>query len=194
MAAEILAADLASQAVIDYSVLQSLSSVPNLFQETFKVVNERVGAMQRVRSLPQLEAAQIEEFSRAAHGLKSGVCMIGCNRLALLCHQMGTCDLLLLALQVVDMLLAHLNRGAELCSSQGEYQNIPHLIHLYDHALPQVLQVPGCEPLSARDALMIVAGDHDAAQDVLEGLAHGAHDTYRIKTSAKTAHVVVLHC
>jgi hypothetical protein len=52
-------------------------------------MHQRVTAMQELRQQAQLTPEQLRFFGEHAHGLKSGVCMIGCNRLALVCHKLG---------------------------------------------------------------------------------------------------------
>ena len=54
-------------------------------------MHQRVTAMQELRQQAQLLPEQLRLFGEHAHGLKSGVCMIGCNRLALVCHKLGAC-------------------------------------------------------------------------------------------------------
>ncbi|EDQ91481.1 uncharacterized protein MONBRDRAFT_6298 [Monosiga brevicollis MX1] len=89
MAEAVLAQDPQALVVLDHSVLETLESVPNLYQEAMKVIHEKIAAMQALRSQPTLNGEQMQEFGDLAHGLKSGTCMIGCVRLAHVCNQLG---------------------------------------------------------------------------------------------------------
>ena len=47
---------------------------------------------QAIREQPEITQEMLHTFGDLAHGLKSGICMIGCDRLALLCSKIGDCD------------------------------------------------------------------------------------------------------
>jgi HPt (histidine-containing phosphotransfer) domain-containing protein len=91
----ILATSALHIAIIDYVALDALKGVPNLYQETLKVVQDKIGRMQQLRTQAELTSANLKVFGDLAHGLKSGICMIGCTRLAHVCYQLGTVLLLI---------------------------------------------------------------------------------------------------
>lgn len=69
-----------------------------------------------IRSQPQLTAELLHSFGDEAHGLKSGISMIGCRRLALLCYKL------------------------ELYGQTGTHQNAQAVVTLYDTYMPTILQ------------------------------------------------------
>ena len=71
---------------------------------------------QGIRSQPQLTAELLHSFGDEAHGLKSGISMIGCRRLALLCYKL------------------------ELYGQTGTHQNAQAVVTLYDTYMPTILQ------------------------------------------------------
>eukprot|EP00039_Didymoeca_costata_P021954 m.3324 g.3324 ORF g.3324 m.3324 type:complete len:132 (-) comp2740_c0_seq1:135-530(-) len=86
---QILAQDLYSEDVLDTNQFDLIkASVPDLMPQVEKVVNERIAAMQGIRSQQQFTLEMLNDFGGNAHALKSGVSMIGCKRLALLCYKL----------------------------------------------------------------------------------------------------------
>jgi hypothetical protein len=49
----------------------------------------RAHLLQQLRAQPSLSYEQFHQFGDLAHGLKSGLCMIGCSRISLICYKMG---------------------------------------------------------------------------------------------------------
>lgn len=45
--------------------------------------------VQEIRQLEEISPEQLHKFGELGHALKSGICMIGCERLALLCNKIG---------------------------------------------------------------------------------------------------------
>eukprot|EP00045_Choanoeca_perplexa_P002214 m.23467 g.23467 ORF g.23467 m.23467 type:complete len:130 (-) comp11386_c0_seq1:737-1126(-) len=112
----ILATNAQHVAIIDYTALNALKGVPNLYEETLKVVQDKIGRMQQLRTQAELTSDNLKAFGDLAHGLKSGICMIGCTRLAHVCHQL------------------------ELLGRSENISNAETLVTLYDQVLPGVLQ------------------------------------------------------
>lgn len=81
-----------AEVLVDTELLASLASIPDLYQETVKLVNEQITRMHTLRSQSQLSAQQVEEFGDLAHRLKSGMCMVGARRLSLVCNKLGWLD------------------------------------------------------------------------------------------------------
>lgn len=88
-AEQALATPLDDALVLDMAQLQPIAGIPGLYDEATRVVTERMTAMSEMRQQPAWSATELTQFSEHAHALKSGICMLGCARLALLCNKIG---------------------------------------------------------------------------------------------------------
>jgi hypothetical protein len=72
------------------NIFGGVLGIPGLYEQAAKVITEKLTAMQELRMQPTLTYEQLHAFGDLAHSMKSGVCMIGLARLALLCGKLGT--------------------------------------------------------------------------------------------------------
>lgn len=112
----ILAQDFESTPLIDLVVFNGVKAIPGLMEQVVSSVNKSLAQMQQLRQQPQFTLEMLNQFGELAHGLKSGICMIGCARLALLCSKI------------------------EVCGRNGNYQSGENLIGLFDAYMPTILQ------------------------------------------------------
>jgi len=88
-AALALATPLEDALLLDMAQLAPIAGIPGLYDEAVRVVGDHMQHMAGMRQQPAWSAPELLEFSEHAHALKSGICMLGCARLALLCHKIG---------------------------------------------------------------------------------------------------------
>eukprot|EP00729_Bicosta_minor_P013545 gene13545-474_t len=113
---QILAKDLNSEPVLDLAVFATVKAIPGIQAEIESTVNQRLQALQGIRAQPQITTELLQMFGDQAHGLKSGISMIGCRRLGLLCYKI------------------------ELYGQAGKHQSGQVAFGTYDTAMPIVLQ------------------------------------------------------
>jgi hypothetical protein len=90
MEAAALHADLEATPLLDQGQLEEIAGIPGLLAEVHKLVQEKGGAMAGMRAACEgWGPEELKAFSFLAHSMKSGICMVGGARLALLCHKLG---------------------------------------------------------------------------------------------------------
>eukprot|EP00043_Microstomoeca_roanoka_P007545 m.72661 g.72661 ORF g.72661 m.72661 type:complete len:130 (-) comp13865_c0_seq2:729-1118(-) len=114
-AAQVLSADLQSVPLLDESILAQVRDIPGLFDEIVKSVQEKITKLQMLRHEPAFTQETLKTFGDTAHSLKSGMSVVGCSRLSVLCYKI------------------------ELLGRPGPYRNAQRLVALYDaHMMPVV--------------------------------------------------------
>eukprot|EP00043_Microstomoeca_roanoka_P007543 m.72652 g.72652 ORF g.72652 m.72652 type:complete len:163 (-) comp13865_c0_seq1:917-1405(-) len=88
-AAQVLSADLQSVPLLDESILAQVRDIPGLFDEIVKSVQEKITKLQMLRHEPAFTQETLKTFGDTAHSLKSGMSVVGCSRLSVLCYKIG---------------------------------------------------------------------------------------------------------
>lgn len=90
-----VAVDLETTPLIDEDLFCQIKDIPDIFSDIVESVQEKITILQQLRHEPVFTDRTLKSFSDAAHSLKSGMSVVGCTRLALLCGKIGMlCDFL----------------------------------------------------------------------------------------------------
>eukprot|EP00038_Savillea_parva_P001049 m.100938 g.100938 ORF g.100938 m.100938 type:complete len:114 (-) comp10368_c0_seq3:59-400(-) len=89
MEPEAIHAELDAAQVVDRSIFDGVRAIPGLMDTVVEQVDANLTEMNAIRNQPEISPEQLHKFGELGHALKSGICMIGCERLALLCNKIG---------------------------------------------------------------------------------------------------------
>ena len=87
----ILQTNLGDVPLIDEEIFAQVQGIPDLFGDIVKSVQEKITKLQVLRHQEQITPDHLKEFGDTAHSLKSGMAVVGCQRLASLCYKIGLC-------------------------------------------------------------------------------------------------------
>eukprot|EP00038_Savillea_parva_P001048 m.100933 g.100933 ORF g.100933 m.100933 type:complete len:130 (-) comp10368_c0_seq2:192-581(-) len=126
MEPEAIHAELDAAQVVDRSIFDGVRAIPGLMDTVVEQVDANLTEMNAIRNQPEISPEQLHKFGELGHALKSGICMIGCERLALLCNKI------------------------ELFGREGQHQNPEALIWCFDTYMNSCLQ----EAMEALESLL----------------------------------------
>eukprot|EP00037_Helgoeca_nana_P023911 m.249547 g.249547 ORF g.249547 m.249547 type:complete len:130 (+) comp26484_c1_seq1:1739-2128(+) len=126
MEAEAIHAELEAAQVVDHAIFDGVRAIPGLMDTVVEQVDANLTQMNAIRGFEEISQEQLHKFGELGHALRSGICMIGCERLALLCTKI------------------------EMFGREGEHQNPEALIWCFDTYMNSCLQ----EAMEALEALL----------------------------------------